>query len=307
MKLRRALNKLTREQVFSTYSRVIIDYKDYEAVDMKQMINEIISFYLQPDNLKAVLFQREIEFLKYMLSGEYDRDVEIWKKTFKTGFRYRTNAIDEVSFWEIQQLADKLLIIRGNDRYSIADEFKPILESIVKESKANGEDIDYRVSALAGLLKMHGILKVDDLIDKGCKLLNSDRDIMSRILNLSQFRFYAYVFEHEDELYAIYSPYIGILDVDDIRKWQLKDNIVLSDLFDLFFIGINISNKEVRTFFEEAGKFPQRNSLLEVVDKCRILGMDEQLLDKTVSEYLDNAIYLDGLIDKLNAAYPHLS
>ena len=69
-------NPYKKEFVFDLYSRIYPDFKNYDKITKKKMIEKIREFYSNYNNIIDICTYREIKFLKMVANGENDFDYE---------------------------------------------------------------------------------------------------------------------------------------------------------------------------------------------------------------------------------------
>ncbi len=85
-------DKLNKEFIFDLYSKINLDFKEYDKITRKQMLLFINNFYSDYHNIIDICTVRELKLLKRLASGE------------------EINHSDEKYDFEISTLINKMLI-----------------------------------------------------------------------------------------------------------------------------------------------------------------------------------------------------
>ena len=106
-----------KEYVYEQYTRIVYDYKKYDNITKKKMIQEIYKVYSDYNNIIDICTTRELKYLKKLLSNN-DNMKDL------LGDKYK---------WERRNLSDKFITCWDFDRVFIPLEIKDIVKEAIKK------------------------------------------------------------------------------------------------------------------------------------------------------------------------------
>ena len=293
-------DKLNKEFIFDLYSKINLDFKEYDKITRKQMLLFINNFYSDYHNIIDICTVRELKLLKRLASGE------------------EINHSDEKYDFEISTLINKMLIgYDFSDGYLLADEFKDnILLALSKVNMKNAKKLDELNEFLVGFCKVNGNVLVETLISIALQLFDhSEEELREHIVNNKLFRYYV-MFDYKyiesldsKMIVAMYSDYYYVMDrLDENRKKYAllsNSNFDLDMYKNIFYNNFDISNKIVSKFLREIKALPFFwNRTLEEFRICALLNEGREELKESISnvpilkmEHIDLTNFFD-LMDK---------
>ncbi len=232
--------------VFDLYSRIYPDFKNYDKITKKKMIEKIREFYSNYNNIIDICTYREIKFLKMVANGENDFDYEKYK-------------------FEINTLRDKMLI---NYKYCFYEE----LEGTIREAldKVKMSEVKKKTELnefLVGFYKVMGNFLIYPLIDITSSLLNiDDRVVFDHVFNNKLFNYYVMIYDEYMKAYdkevpiGLYNGYFHYeKELDEARKEYAiggTQTFDLGEYINIFYDDFNFDNKIVKKFYNELNKLP---------------------------------------------------
>lgn len=232
--------------VFDLYSRIYPDFKNYDKITKKKMIEKIREFYSNYNNIIDICTYREIKFLKMVANGENDFDYEKYK-------------------FEINTLRDKMLI---NYKYCFYEE----LEGTIREAldKVKMSEVKKKTELnefLVGFYKVMGNFLIYPLIDITSSLLNiDDRVVFDHVFNNKLFNYYVMIYDEYMKAYdkevpiGLYNGYFHYEEeLDEARKEYAiggTQTFDLGEYINIFYDDFNFDNKIVKKFYNELNKLP---------------------------------------------------
>ena len=272
-------DKIRKDFIFDLYSKINSNFKEYDKVTRRKMLDFINDFYSDYYNIIDICTVRELKFLKRLASGE------------------KINHRDEKYDFEISSLMSKMLIgYDFSDGYLLADEFKDnIMLALSKVDMKKAKKVDELNEFLVGFCKVNGNVLVETLINLASQLFNySDEELREHIINNKLFRYYVmfnfkYIESLDNEMVeALYSDYYYVMDkLDENRK---KYDFITAPSFDLemykniFYNNFDTDNKIVSKFLKEIKALPFFwDRTLEEVRICALLNEEREELKESIS------------------------
>ena len=272
-------DKIRKDFIFDLYSKINSNFKEYDKITRRKMLDFINDFYSDYYNIIDICTVRELKFLKRLSSGE------------------KINHSDEKYDFEITALISKMLIgYDFNDGYLLADEFKDnIMLALSKVDMKKAKKVDELNEFLVGFCKVNGNVLVETLINLASQLFNySDEELREHIINNKLFRYYVmfnfkYIESLDNEMVeALYSDYYYVMDkLDENRK---KYDFITAPSFDLemykniFYNNFDTDNKIVSKFLKEIKALPFFwDRTLEEVRICALLNEEREELKESIS------------------------
>ena len=161
-------NPYKKEFVFDLYSRIYPKFKEYDKITRKKMLEKIIEFYSDYNNIIDMCTYREIKFLKRMANRE------------------EINYDDERFKFEKASLIKKMLVgYNEKYEYDFYDELKePILLALSKVKMSEVKKKTELNEFLIGFYKVMGNFLIYPLINITSSLLKlDDRVVFDHVFN----------------------------------------------------------------------------------------------------------------------------
>ena len=259
--------------VFDLYSRIYPEFKNYDKITKKKMIEKIREFYSNYNNIIDICTYREIKFLKMVANGENDFDYEKYK-------------------FEINTLRNKMLI---NYKHCFYEE----LEGTIREAldKVNMSEVKKKTELnefLVGFCKVMGNFLIYPLIDIASSLFKIDSKVVfDHVFNNKLFNYYIVIYDKYMESFDDYVP-IGLFydyyyveeELDEARKEYAMSGMQSFDLLqykNIFYDDFNFDNKIVRKFYNELKKLPFFwTSVIEPIRVYALLNKDRETLKNSI-------------------------
>lgn len=279
-KMLERINWYTKESVFENYSRIIRNFKDYDKITKKKMLEEIYKYYNKDyNNIITLCTTRELRYLKKV----YNKDETI-------------DFFDDKYEWERKTLANKYLIETDTHKIFVPDEIKKMVSIVLKNvNYKNTKENDKINEVLVPYCKIMGVTYTSALINVGEILTNkSEQEIIEFITTNNLFNYYVMItIENikpikKEMAIAIYNEYYYLKDeIIDLKfKTKIYGSINLdTNLFKIYFYNdFNIKNKRINTMLEELKKLPFFwNTALIVIRESAMLN-DRELIKESMKE-----------------------
>lgn len=277
MKAFEEVQYLRKDFVFEYYSRIVKDFKDYEKITRKKMIQEIYTVYQDPKNIIDICTTRELKFLQTCLDGEAD---------LKQG-KYA---------WERNQLHDKFLISNVPEPAiyeELYDKVKEALDLVDWQSASDKDEIN---EFLVPYCKIQGCCFIFSVVSLASALLHrTEEEIVNHIRGNLLFNYYAYLtvenIEGTDQetLVATFNDFYSIKDelLEQRAKYKVSASMDFNfnDFASLFYNDFNMNNEKIRNFYEELIKLPFfYTSAISVIQEYALLNYDRSSLKKAISD-----------------------
>lgn len=306
MNIKEFLTEKDKEMVFELYTRIIEDFKDYEKISKKKMIEEIIKEFSKDDVIEDLCSLKELEFLELLSSGKYE----------KLKNEEKDKIIDKYDF-QIFSLIQKNLIY-FDDTFHIYSDIKDYVKNTLKTyDKKVCENSDNLNAFLIGMVKTYGNILEDVLVNLASDLYHLDKNVILTFMEYNKnFNFNVYKYSEnipslkEDKTVLIYQDYYELKDELDERRKEFDsvgmvafDPLNYISLYDNYF---NINNKKIKKFVDEFNKNDLLNPLLIAsIDLHRLMNLDRENFEELLkSELLEvyNSDKVNYLIKLMNEA-----
>lgn len=306
------INYYKKEYVFEQYTRIISNFKDYEKISKRKMLESIYKLYGDYNNIIDICTVRELKFLKKIINFKQDNTEENKLKLY-----------DEKYEWERKLLSSKFLI--SNDigkNITIPEEIEEQVEKAIKNVNWSlRKKLDDLNELLVGFCKMQGSVLLKTLTLFGAEVTNiPEESIEIHMLNNRVFKFYVAIeIENYESLgdeipVAIYQDFYYIKDeLDEERK---KQGLAGTTTFDLelyktlFYNDFDIRNTKIKKFLTELKKLPFFwFTALDEIKNFAMLNIDRQPLKDAISnvgslKYMDLSKFfkiMDDAMDEMSS------
>ena len=292
-------NPYKKEFVFDLYSRIYPDFKDYEKITKKKMIEKIIEFYSDYNNIIDICTYREIKFLKRIANGE-------------------KIAWDDDRFEFEKDILRKKMLISHNDslEYDFYDELKDSI--LLALSRVKMSEVKKKTELnefLVGFCKVMGNFLIYPLIDMASSLFNIDSKVVfDHVFDNKLFNYYVVIYDKYVETFdeetpiGLYRDYYYVEDeLDEERKEYAISGTQTFDLkqyINIFYDDFNFDNKIVKKFYKELIDLPFFGfSALEPIRVFALLNKDREPLKDSISNVPALAhVSLDDFFELLDKA-----
>ncbi len=279
-KMYERINWYKKPFVHEQYSRIVENFKNYDRISKKKMIEEIYNVYSDYNNIIDICTVRELKYLKKIIDGE---DV-----TFSTFEDYKYK-------WEREILKNKFLI-----QYDVLQPFIPdeIIDNVKLAIKnvnwSSAKKNDYINELLVSVCKVQGSVELPFL----CSFVSSvtkteEKVICDHILHNKLFNYYVYTyfknfeFMEEDIPVGLYQDYYRF--EEEIDKQKKKQGIVGAlpislDMYKtLFYNDFDINNPKIKKMLDAIKNMPILNRpVLELIRDYSVLNIDRLSLKKFI-------------------------
>lgn len=279
-KMYERINWYKKEYVHEQYSRIVEQFKDYDEITKKKMIEAIYKTYSDYNNIIEICTTRELKYLQRLLDGKNDiREL--------LSDRYE---------WERKNLRNKFLIQDDFDSVFIPDE---IITNVKEAIKNVNWDITKKIDALNEVLVSYCKIQASALLSSVCAFASSvtninENIIWNHMLSNKLFNYYVYIyfkdFENlgEDVPVAIYQDYYYLEDeIEEERKKQGLAGVIPIDMKffkTLFYNDFDINNKIIDKFLTEIKRLPFFwSSTLDMVREFAVLNINREPLKKAIA------------------------
>ena len=271
-------NPYKKEFVFDLYSRIYPKFKEYDKITRKKMLEKIIEFYSDYNNIIDMCTYREIKFLKRMANRE------------------EINYDDERFKFEKASLIKKMLVgYNEKYEYDFYDELKePILLALSKVKMSEVKKKTELNEFLIGFYKVMGNFLIYPLINITSSLLKlDDRVVFDHVFNNKLFNYYVMIYDKYMEVYDKKVPiglYIGYFhyeeELDEARKEYAIGGTQTFDLggyINIFYDDFNFDNKIVKKFYKELMDLPFFGfTVLKPIRIFALLNKDRESLKDSI-------------------------
>ncbi len=275
------INWYKKEYIHDYYSRIIIDFKDYEKISRTKMLEEVYKVYDNPENILDICTFKELKYLQMiienskpmpeLLDSKYDWERDMLHKKFLIQDDFKVVFIPD----EIIDQVKKALAIVDWSKVKKADE---INEIAVSYCKMLGSTIFYQVCTITSSIT--GI---------------NDEEVFNHLNHNRLFKFYVYVynkdFQHLNQTLpvALYNDYYTIgNEIETERKKQGIKAVPSLDVEFLkryFYNDFDIKNPKIAKFIKEIKKLPILwHDALRIVREYAILNIDRTPLKQSFKD-----------------------
>lgn len=277
-KMYERINWYKKEYVHNQYARIIPDFKDYEKISRKKMLEEIYDLYRDYNVILDICTTRELKFLEMLLYSKCD-EKELLSDKYQ---------------WERKTLRDKFLVQDELDTVFIPDEImNRVREAIQHVDWKVSKKMDDLNEILVGYCKIQG----SALLLSVCAIVSSmtgiEEDVIhEHALHNKLFQYYVLVYQRNfesignDLFVTLYWDYYSIEDeLEEERKNQGLAGALPMDLKKLqtfFYHDFDIHNKKVQKFLTEIKKLPFFwTSALDIIRQYAMLNIDRTSLKES--------------------------
>ena len=276
-KMYERINWYKKEYVFENYSRIVDDFKDYDKISKKKMLESIYKVYSDYHNIIDISTTKELKYLEMVLNNK------------------NMNQLNSEQYeWERNTLTDKFLLQSDYDRVFIPDEIiDNVKEAITHVDFKITRKKDYINEIAIGFCKILGL----SLFESFCSFVSSatgvdEKIIKNHLLYNKLFHYYVMIYTDDydglgkDIPTVLYQDYYSIKE--ELKEERNKQAIVgfisvdLKRFKTLFYNDFDIHNKKINKFLIELKKLPFFwFSSLDLIRKFAMLNIDREPLKES--------------------------
>ncbi|MBR2066946.1 MAG: hypothetical protein IJ875_01565 [Solobacterium sp.] len=302
MKLVEELNYCDKGHVFNKYARIVYNFKDYEKITKKKMMQEIIDAYNNNEEMISELVsKKERDFLIYFRKLDTKQMSEEWhkKEDLLKGLSYGEKMkhsplaqLNQKYWWEIRELRDKCLLSYdfANGTVYVPEELEKVINQYLdKPLHPNKKNVDQFISLALGFLKRIGEIPLDIFVKIIKDITGIKEETILGFLHSYVGHFYTYIYEKEVEdidksipmiCFSEYYQYLEELDAAKKDKAYSNNQEVDYRSFEkIFNEGFDTTIPSVRKMMKELLKDDANNAtmLFENIDQARLLGTTDEV------------------------------
>ena len=284
------LKDVDKKALYEAYSRIIDEPKDIRKVNIKKMIDEIIEYYSDYNNILKICSYSEIRYLYKIVNKELEHKEILTDRNF-------------------EDLKSKLLIVY-TPKITIPKELvKPIKDAYKNMNKEKMEQVETLDVILIGIFKIYGLLTYQQLFTILSNYIVYDEKELEEYLGRDKyFKFYVNKIKYKKKDYYIYRAYEQLKDIIYAGVESFKDvDYCLRPFEEIIYLRFNLfneMNKDILKLSEELNKigFNDVETLLEIsVDT--VIDNDRKDLIKKLNKYGDEFIrVLNNAMDNMPSA-----
>lgn len=287
-KIYERINFYRKSIVHDRYSRIVDNFKNYESISRKKMLDEIYKVYEDPNNIVDICTTRELKYLKMIL----DEKTDVQKLT---NDRYT---------WEIVTLRNKFLLLNDYTDFFIPDE---IIDRVKEAIKLVDWDLAKKKDSLNEILVSYCKIQGSALLPTVVSFVSSitgieESEILSHVQSNRVFKYYVLIYEKfidsidMDIPVALYQDYYYFEDeLDEERKKQGIAGVLPINLGiyrTLFYNDFDKNNPKIKKFLEELNKMPFLwLGAINTIKMYAVLNIDREPLKKSIASIPDAQKY----------------
>ena len=300
MKLINYLKEIGKKNMYYFYYLITDDVKDYDRITGKKIVEEIIKFYSDYNNILEMCTEKELRFLEKVLNNEKDLFNNKYFlehfQLFKKMIIYDNDEKEEVTFFE-----------------DIYDFVKEALKRVDWKKIKKNDEIN---SLLIGYLKVSGNASIESITSIGAMFLDMSEDDVYEWLNNNKLIKYCTVQTEEfiesigDYIILVnYYEYLNIIDIiNEERAKQAGAGFSIlkpEEYREVFYTGFCTRKASVKKLVKEINNLGNIGEIItSKVRICALLNGDRQeifdLIDyftcvgliksKTIKDLIDPAL-----------------
>lgn len=269
--------RMSKDAVYDLYTRIVIDYKEYDKITKSKMLDEILDYYNKDDFLLLICTKRELDFLN-----------NVSKKKIKEKDRSKYQ-------WEIYTLIKKGII---SSDFEIFEAQKDNVKRALNFYKTGKYTIYELITFMIGFLRANVMIEIEEFKYVLKVLYNVAEEHVSVLLGNPLFNYYcgaAYKCDRskggKTEI-VYYRDFFDILDIVGYNKSQFgEDNVTLQvkgdDYVDIFYYGFPINRAKVKKMYDMICDDEYGCIILGKIEEALALNDREKLPFFIKEEYLD--------------------
>ena len=312
MKLLEKIKDYQKDAIYSMYVRIVKQFKEYEQISRKKMIEEVYKLYEDYNNIIDICTLRELKYLEHVVK-ENKKDIERDKLAFFENEDFE-------HYFEINNLRNKFLIWEDYDKgcYIIPDEiYDKVVMAIdnydIKEVKRKDSINEIAI----GILTVYKDLPPQVLMSMTLSLVNQKgEEVVNHFNNNRVFYYYVFVtdrtFMDRNDVCCCYFEYYKHLDEFRERRKiygkSVNKEVNLNEMKTLyknmFYYELNIENSSVKKLYDIIKK--ERLFRLIKEELCYYFTMHyeyEEILEHIKNSFIFRNINNKEFIDTLEKAY----
>lgn len=302
MKMWDLFKEIKKEEVYNYYFRILPYAKEYEKISSKKMVEEIIEFYSDYNNILEICTERELKFLEKLMNNKSNA-----KELYE--FKY---------FFEHMELCKKSICYVNEDEFEIIifeeieDSVKEALKNVDWKKAKKNDEIN---SILLGFLRINGDASLQSLSVIGGMLLNMpEEEVNDWIHNSKLVNFYAII---EDKYIASIDSYIEMVTyiehlccIDNLREERAKQAgagvgiLDAKEYSEIFYTGFSSKKPAVKKLTKKLYELGNIGVLIaNEIEKCAFLNSDRQKVFESIDFFANHGFEeVKELIDLIDPA-----
>lgn len=301
-KMQEIIKNYEKDYIHNQYARIVENFKNYDKVSVKKMLDEIYKVYSDYNNIIDICTVRELKYLEMILDEKIDNE----------------ELIDDKYTWEKNSLEDKFLIY-----YDYTDNDLFIPDEIIENVKLAIKNVNYDEAKkldnineiLVSICKIMGNFDILNLCSIGSTITNiSKKDIFEHIIHNKVFNYYIMIeneyneYFNKDILTALHQDYYQIKDkLDQERMKQGLAGTLKVDIKQyktLFYNDFDINNEKIKKFINQFDNYPfEWMALVDLIREFALLNYDrKQLKEVIITLFKDQDVDLKELLKLMNQA-----
>lgn len=278
-KMYERINGYKKEYVYEQYSRIVENFKDYDRITKKKMLESVYKVYNDSNNIIDICTTRELKFLKMLLDEKSSMN----------------ELLDDKYEWERKMLRNKFLVQDDYDQVFIPNEIIDKVKFAIKNINWNiTKKLDNLNEILVSYCKIQASALFNSVSAFGSAVTGIDEEyIKTHMLNNKLFNYYVLIYTKNFEtignniLVCLYQDYCSIEEeLDEERKKQGLAESLPIDLRiykTLFYNDFDINNKIIKKFLDELKKLPFFwFSALDGIREFAVLNIDRTPLKRSI-------------------------
>lgn len=284
MKLKEKLDIQNKETLFDFYSRIVLEFKDYNKITKEKMKTAILKEYKDYNNIIEICTNKELKYLKLLLENNnklsYDSKYE----------------------WEIKTLEEKLLITTEIDKLIIPEDiYETVSKAVQKVKWQSHKKTDKLNELMIGVCKAYGELPISVLLNIIVKITNiEEQPLIEHVFNNRLFSYYIHIYNKyipsmtQKTPFFIYKNYfhlINKLDKSRNQKTFIKiKEFHAEDYISIFYNNLNLNNKKINKIYNEIKKLKHSEFLIDIIVINVLLNEDRTNIYNFIKEMYSNEI-----------------
>ncbi len=268
-----------KEYVHEQYSRIVTEFKDYDKITKKKMLEAVYKVYSDYNNIIDICTTRELKYLKMLIDK---------KSNMK-------ELLDDKYEWERKILRNKFLVQNDHDKVFIPDEILDKVKDAVKNVKWDvAKKMDDLNEILVSYCKIQGSALLISVCSFASGITGIDENLIwNHMLDNKLFNYYVLISTKDYESIgdnipvALYQDYYYIEEQleEEREKQGLADSlpIDLRVYKTLFYNDFDINNEKIMKFLEEIKKLPFFwFKALDIIREFAVLNIDRTSLKESI-------------------------
>ena len=297
MKMIEHLKLTSKEAIYEVYFRLFEEPKMYEKITGKKMIEEIVKFYNNPENIIELCTEKELKYLERVINKEDD-------------------LYDDKYSWEHLELMQKMILNDSDEEPGIYEDIEASAKEALKIADWKKVKENDRINEIIlGFLKISGNYTVPAFLTMTSFLLRmSQEELEDWIHNNKLVRYYTfYTNKYFDSIQMDldiinYTEYMDIIDELDLQRSKkaitIGQPLELKEYKEIFYTGFSSKKASVRKLSEKLNEIGVFNFFYKKeILRSALLNDDRKKLKKFIERFtIESKEYSKELISLLDSA-----